>query len=351
MSVVRKKTSNSFLNSNKGDKKMEKSKSDPFLSVASKSNQQKDYRKRENSTEMSSIGVNENPDILDELGVEDIDKMFISSQEMMKNKSYSNYEFISLTGKSFCGKTRLALSTSKMIPDLYKLELDKQDVLKMDKIFNKIPPANKIYVLGLEESTEDELFSSRGIDYYSNVDIKYKEMLAYNGNGSAYDYIETYNNFMRFIKSFQKSEIKDVTLVIDSMTPVLQAMHYILRAKIMKIDPMSKEQGVPQKYWFWRNQQMEGIMLMLKSMKVHKILTYKTAKGFKDDDEQKFIVKWHEETNYHISKTRVDLSILSQNNNIIYNSVFDKCRNNPSLYEKTFQNMNGCKMFLNIYGE
>jgi len=315
-----------------------KEKIDPFAAAAGPK-----ISKRKEVGEMAIVGLNENPEIEKEIGLETIDSMFVSSKKVEK---FDNYEFIALTGKSFTGKTRLALSCSKMTKELYKNELEPNEVKEMDRIFDKIPDASKVYVIGLEESTGDELFSSKNSDYYSNVDIKFKEITEYNGNGAIYDYIETYNNFLKYLKYIQSSGLKDITLVIDSMSPILQAMHYILRTKIMKIDPMNKEQGVPQRYWFWRNQQMESIMLLLKSLKMHKILTFKTAKS----DSEDFVVRWHEETNYHLSKTRIDMSILTQNNKSIFISTFDKCRNNPSLYGKTFHNLNGCRMFLNIYG-
>lgn len=291
--------------------------------------------------EMSIVGLVEKPEE---------DPNFLQSFKSSK-QSIDNYEHIALTGKSFSGKTRLALSFARVVDDLITKDLPPAEATQLIELIKskKIPSIQPVYVIGTEESVGDELNSVSNLDYYSNVDIKYLEISEY--NGGTYDYVGTYNKFLKCIGSFKNME--GGTLIIDSSSPIIQAMHYIMRTKIMKIDPMSKEQGVPMRYWFWRNQQAEQMMLVLKNIRMHKVQTWKIVPGFNkekgDDDDAEPKVRWHEETCYHLSKTRVDQDLKINKKSKEFVSTINKCRNKPSLFGKQFKNLNASKLLLEIY--
>lgn len=293
--------------------------------------------------EMESIGVIENPKYDPEFA-----KKFKSSKDLANKPP--NYELVALTGKSFSGKTRLALSVARVVKELDTLKQDmaESDANVLYKLLdsNIIPAVTPIYVLGTEESTAGELYGRSSANYYESFDIKFIELAKF--DGSTYDYIGTYNEFLAALQYFVESKVTG-TIVIDSMSPILQAMHYIMRTKIMKISPMAREQGVPARYWFWRNQQMESAMLCLRHLAMHKIVTYKMAKGYQadEDSEVEYKIRWHEDTNYHLSNTRIDMEIGKLGNQFI--AKFDKCRNKPMLFNKEFKNLNASKMFLEIY--
>lgn len=301
--------------------------------------------------EMKSVGVIEDPDV-DELKLED---MFIDHKKNDPLKM-PNFEFISLVGRSGKGKTRLGMDIARILPDFFVKDLNQRDSKKMNIIYDKGIVDNsthKLWVLGLEESTEDELYGRSSADHYSNLDIHYSSLIKY--SGLKYDYVETYNNFLKYLKkifvSVQSGHIKG-SVLIDSLSPIIQQQNYILRTKIMKVNPTDKEQGIPMRYWFWRNQQIENIMLVLKHMKCHKILNYKVVLGHNPKDgPREESIQWVEKFCYHLCKTRIDMSSQKTTsvNGINFLGQFDKCRNKPTLYKKTFTNMTANKMFLEIY--
>ena len=170
--------------------------------------------------EMKSVGVIEDPDV-DELKLED---MFIDHKKNDPLKM-PNFEFISLVGRSGKGKTRLGMDIARILPDFFVKDLNQRDSKKMNIIYDKGIVDNsthKLWVLGLEESTEDELYGRSSADHYSNLDIHYSSLIKY--SGLKYDYVETYNNFLKYLKkifvSVQSGHIKG-SVLIDSLSQVL----------------------------------------------------------------------------------------------------------------------------------
>jgi hypothetical protein len=304
----------------------------------------KEDEKKVLKEEMANVGVIEKPEF---------DPEFAKKFESTQTAKHTNYELVACVGRSFTGKTRLMCSSARVVAerDTLKYDLVDKDVDIMLALLDKkvLLPPTPIYVIGTEESTADELFGRTSAPYYSNFDIKYLEVAKY--DGATYDFIGTYNNFLKAIAYFIGKGDIGGTLVIDSMSTIYSALNYILRTKVMKIPALAKEQGVPSRYWFWRNQQMESIMLALRRIKMHKFTSYKMSKGHKenDDEEPEFKIRWVEESNYHLSNTRIDMDLAKQSKENTYSSTFDKCRNKPSLFHTTNYNMNANKMFLEIY--
>jgi hypothetical protein len=276
---------------------------------------------------------------------EDISKVFKTRSD---TDIVPDYELMGIKGKSSSGKTRLALSLSKCCAGLIEKEVTKDEAKVLIDLLGSglLPDVTPIWVLGTEESTQKELYAIESKDYYSNTDIKYVEVCEF--TDGKIDHLKTFNNFMKFMKRFAVNTPKG-TIVIDGFSSILYCMHEIIRRDIMSIPEFKKEQGVPAKYWFWRNTNCEIIMLMLRRIPMHKILTYKITKGRETEDEIEWKTRWHEDTNKHLSDTIIENSLIEKNNTANFISKFEKCRNKKSLIHKEFSNLNGTKLLYEVF--
>lgn len=294
------------------------------------------------SKDMKIDGVLYDPEISSE---EKLDDIFSKRDD---NKKIHDYELYGIKGRSSSGKTRTALSFAKCVDELIYKEINKPEAkYVLDLISNgSIPQFSPVYIMGTEESTQKEIYAVSNVDYYSNTDIRFLEINEY--TDGLLDHKKTYNNFLKNLKRFLVNKPKG-TLVIDSFSFILYCMHEIIRREVMAIPELKKEQGVPAKYWFWRNTNCEMIMLLLRRLPMHKVLTYKITKGREIEDEIEWKTRWHEDTNYHLSDTVVENTLRELNNEAYFTSKIEKCRNNKSLIHKEFKNLNGSKLIYEMY--
>jgi len=315
-----------------------------------------DYLKQKLKTETNPAKVQQLKMLLDEMSevypdeselIENPKDIF-TSPDKWKSSQIKKKLVLCIQGESFTGKTFQALTashlTQKHIENDYKnLDEDKRDFFK--KKLDEYIPFTPLWVIGTEESTHECLTSSDNYNYFKHADINYVEVLQRGSGLTLIDQMKTYKNFL--IALYSLSNEKRGTIVLDSMSSILSAQHEIIRRIVGKLPSLKKEQGIMPKHWFWRNVEQEGIMFFGRISPMNFIFTIKVIKQAKEGDEDIMKVRWHEETNLHLS------SVLMRNERIgkeaNFRTTIMKCRPNKNLYNKVYRNLTVPALMYNIF--
>jgi hypothetical protein len=243
-----------------------------------------------------------------------------------------------LKGHSFSGKTFTGLTASHLTEKHIRNDFKALPKPKLDYFISEVKkyiPFTPVWVLGTEASTYECLTSNDNEEYFKHADIRYVELTKRGSGTSLIDQIATYKNFL--IAMYSLSNETRGTIFLDSNSSILAAQHEVVRRLIHKIPSLKKEQGIPTRYWFWRNVEQEGIMFFGRLTPINFIFTVKIITQSLESGEDIEKIRYHEETNRHLS------SIIIRNEQIgnsdKFRSTIEKCRPNKRLQNKTYQNM------------
>jgi len=281
----------------------------------------------------------------------------ISDDETLENsfelptlkRKRSKGEKITGYGQTGGGKTRFGilmgrLNKEHVVEDIDALKFSSavrnKAVDRFMEAFDnqEIFQGNPIICLGTEESTEDAIYGEDQwelvADLVGKKQIMYKEVFVEYDSGpnqSFIDPFESYRNFVKYFSIVKRSNPLVGTVMVDSGTSKLGWEHNIIRRKVMKIPELQKEQGVPTRYWFWRNEKEEAFQLALRSLKCNTYVTWKEAK----DKEGNYIdrPKWHDDTSGHLTNHVLRFPIDDEQDR--FKALVVKCRRTRRLRMKT----------------
>jgi len=285
---------------------------------------QKTSTKRKTTTKKQSSNK-EFDDVEYELtGEETIENTF---NRPSKTKRKLRGEKTASYGHTGSGKTRYGLSWVRLNPtdvvediEMWNLPGEKHDHaiesfstgFKNDAIIRGDP----LIIIGTEISTEECLYGDDQWDMVADhveKDILFKEVYRTFESGPEMgeeDPIACLREFNKVWAIILKRQPNRGTIMVDSGTSVLGWRHEYLRRKIMKKAPTEKEQGIPPRYWFWRNTKQESFQLGLRALKANTLVTWKMAKDKEGDYTE--LPRWHDDTSGHLS------------NNVLFHPLHDK---------------------------
>jgi len=243
-----------------------------------------------------------------------LDSIFIAptpEKKRMRGEKTANI------GKTGLGKTRDAMLWGRInMPhieeDINTLDLPgkKRDhaletfaeALKHQRIY----PGNPVIVLGTEESTEECVYGDDQWELFADLvgrkEIRFTEVFREHDSGKNegfLDYFESFRAFKKALAVVKRANPQTGTVVIDCGSDLLEWQHEIIRRKLMKIPELKKEQGVPPRYWFWRNMEQTKMQMALRRMKCNTVVTWRMAKD--KDGEITDKPRWHDDTSGHKS--------------------------------------------------
>lgn len=253
-----------------------------------------------------------------------------------------------IKGHSSHGKTYEALSVSHLTPKYIEHEfkgISNKERENFKKFIDEFYSFTPVWVIGCESSTLECLTSMDNEGYFEHANINYVEVQQKGRGLSLVDHVKTYKNFL--IAMYTLSNIKGGTIIIDPISAVLNAQHEIVRRIIMKVPSLKKHQGVPTRHWFWRNTEQEGIMFYGRIVEANFIFTVKVITQHLEGGEDIEKIRWHEETNKHLSSIIVNNDKVPGKN--IFRSTIEKCRLNNNLVNRTYENMTLPTFMYNLY--
>lgn len=292
--------------------------------------------KRKSSSEFNDVEVEANAD-------DTVDSVFnrpTKERRRLRGEKTANY------GHTGSGKTRYGMSWVRLNPKdveeditAFNLPSKKHDhaietfltAFKNQQIIRGDP----IYVIGTEISTEECIYGDDNWDLFAehvDKDILFKEVYEVFEKGPEKGELDPIASLRRFnhVWSFLMNlQPETGTVFVDSGTSVLSWRHSYLRRKIMKKAPTEKEQGVPLKYWFWRNEKQESFQLGLRALKANTNVTWKMAKDSDGDYTDR--PRWHDDTSGHLSNNIIFHPLHEDD---MFTGVVRKCRQSRAIRHK-----------------
>jgi len=255
-------------------------------------------------------------------------------------------------GNTGSGKSRFALSTVRLNPkdvqediELWDLPGEIHDHCTETVLAGfesgAIVRGTPIIFIGTEESVEDCIWGEDQWDMVAehvDHDILYTEVYRkYKGgpNRGEMDTIASLKAFNRawsiLLRDAEDGKFDGGgTIVIDSATSILKWSNDYLRRKIHGKTEEDKEQGIPARYWMWRNWKMESMMLALRSMIPNTITTWKVGKDKEGDFTDQ--ADWHKGTSDHHSNTIFEHPLHDRD---LFTAKVEKCRRARRVRMKT----------------
>lgn len=267
-------------------------------------------------------------------------------KDIKKKKNIKLKLMTGIRGETFTGKSYQAFSYGRLIDGI--IQNDVKNKLFRDLLLSKLNffiPFSPVYILGGEESTEECLYSFDNKDFFSVMDIKYIEVPILD---TKIDPVASYKNLLTKLYSIIKYRSKSGgTLVIDPLSTPLEWMHYIMRRKIMKIPEIKPEQGILSRYWWWRNAEMDSLMLLFRKIPMNVICTYKVEEQHYEGSKKPiYKTLWWQRANAHLSSNIITNTKTESKR--VFISRIDKCRLNSYVYGLKIRNMVGTKFMLNL---
>lgn len=293
--------------------------------------------------------------LLDEMGEvypdeddipDDPKKIFTTPQQWKKEQP--NKLIACIKGRSGSGKTYTGLSSSHLTPKHIQNDfqgISQNQRQKFIEFIKKYIPFTPLWVIGTEQSTYECLKSIDNEEYFEHCNINYIEIQQKGKGLSLLDHIKTYRQFL--IAIYALSDQEQGTLMIDTNSGVLSSQHEIVRRVIMKVPQLKKTQGIMPRHWFWRNVEQEGIMYFGRIINMNFIITVKIIDQHLENGEDIEKIKWHEETNKHMSSIIMTNEQIDGKNQ--YRSKIEKCRTNSRLLNKTYSNLTLPMFMYNLF--
>jgi len=268
----------------------------------------------------------------------DPEELFILPKQW-KSSEIKKKIVMCIKGHSSSGKTFSSLSASHLTTEHIKNDFKRLPEGDFNYFFSELKkyiPFTPIWVIGTEASTYECLTSDDNEEYFENADIRYIEVSKLNKDGgtSLLDKVSIYKNFLKAL--YALSNEKRGTIVVDSASPILDAQHEIVRRVVMKVPNLKEHQGIPTRHWFWRNNEQEGIMMFARLTPINFIFTIKVVTQSTESEKELEKIKWHEETNRHLSSIIVNNEYVSNGK---FRSTIEKCRPNSRLMGRSYQNL------------
>lgn len=284
----------------------------------------------------------------DESEIPNDPKTLFTQPAKWKSKEIKKKLVMGVLGESFSGKTFTTLSASHLtekhiMNDFKNIQIKQKK--KFIEFLSEYIPFTPVWVIGTEKSTHECLTSMDNEEYFEHANINYVEVLERGDGLTLVDHFKTYKNFL--IALYSLTNLKQGTVILDSMSGILAAQHEVVRRIIMKVPSLKKEQGVMPRHWFWRNVEQEGIMFYGRMLPVNFLFTVKIIKQHNESGNDIEKVKWHEETNRHLSSVIIKNERIGEKAN--FRSTIQKCRPNKELYHKVFNNLSLPMFMYNLF--
>jgi hypothetical protein len=246
-------------------------------------------------------------------------------------------------GKTRWGLSWIRLNEKDVQEDIQEWNLpgpkhDKAIETFMTAFKNKaIIPGIPMIIFGTEISTEDCLYGDDQWDMVAehvDHDIMFKEMYHTFEDGPEQgeeDPLACLKDYNKHWAILLKHPPETGTVMVDSGTHILSWRHSYIRRKVMKIPASAREQGVPTRFWFWRNEKQESFQLGLRNITANTIVTWKMAKDQEGHETDQ--PRWHDDTSGHLSNNVLYMPLDEEKDR--FKVVVKKCRQTREFRFKT----------------